>query len=225
MNRLERPITRSTLDERYIAILAVMAEVSELAGGPAYLPFQNYGSRELRAQQGYLTKFPRALVELLLPYEVMGPPGASTSPPAARISRGQGYLADAEKRAALERHAVSAAVELYRRAGATRIDERGKPFDLLVVLDGAERHVEVKGSSGVDLGSVQLTQGEVLHASDHQPTDLVVVDEIVCWRDAAGVVRTSGGRLRVWRDWKPDPASLTPTHLRYELPGRHSGDG
>jgi hypothetical protein len=128
-------------------------------------------------------------------------------------------MSDAEKKTALELYAVRLARESYERDGATEI---GKPYDLRVVIDGEERHVEVKGSTGTDLASVQLTQGEVVHAGRWQPTDLVVVDAIECWRDDAGGVHTSGGRLRAWRNWSPLPADLAPTHLRYSLPSKVS---
>lgn len=94
----------------------------------------------------------------------------------ARVGRSQGILADAAVRVALERHAVQMAYEHYKRAGACEIEALGKPFDLRVIIDGGERHVEVKGSMGVGLESVQLTQGEVDHARTWQPTDLFVVD-------------------------------------------------
>jgi hypothetical protein len=107
---------------------------------------------------------------------------------------------------------------MYTAEGASLIEELGKPYDLRVIIGGVERHVEVKGSMGNDLATVQLTQGEVLHAARWQPTDLVVVDSIVCWRDQTGSVHTKGGELRIWRNWNPLATSLTPTHLRYELP-------
>jgi hypothetical protein len=75
----------------------------------------------------------------------------------ARAGRGQGYLADAEKRSALEWHAVQMAIQHYRAIGATEIEERGKPYDLRLTMNGVERHVAVKGSVGEDLDSVQLT--------------------------------------------------------------------
>ena len=78
-----------------------------------------------------------------------------------------------------------------RTAGASEIEELGKPYDLRVVIGGSERHVEVKGSVGHGLESVQLTQGEVDHARNYQPTDLFVVDGISAARDASGSVVTT----------------------------------
>lgn len=216
---LDTPVTRSTLNDRYREIIEVLEHTASLAGGPSYAPFQNYGGRELRAQQGYLTKFPAALTDMLFPLASVASvlPETGSSPKIAQLSRGQAYMADAEKRSALERHAVELARELYVAQGATHIEELVKPYDLRVIVGGVERHIEVKGSMGADLASVLLTQGEVAHASSWQPTDLVVVDSIECWRDEAGDIRTSGGYVRQWLDWSPLEADLTPTQLRYGL--------
>ena len=214
---LEQPITRSELNELRADVLDVLDGVVRTVGKPVYAPFQNYGGRELRAQQGYLTKFPAALVALL--FDLPSETGEITSTAqTARAGRGQGYLTDAEKRAALERHAVQIAIDYYRTAGASEIEELGKPYDLRVVIGGAERHVEVKGSVGQGLESVQLTQGEVDHARNYQPTDLFVVDGISAGRDDSGLVVTTGGQTRLWPDWSPEDSALRPTHLRYTLP-------
>lgn len=218
---LDQPITRSMLNERYSEVIGVLDQTATLADGASYAPFQNYGGRELRAQQGYLTKFPAALVDLLFASnlgEAEGSTHSTEQPKAPRRGGGQGHLSDAEMRSALERHAVDLAVAHFFGQGASEIEELGKPYDLRVTLEGVERHVEVKGSTGIEVGSVQLTQGEVLHAMSWTATDLVVVDSIDCWRDDSGVVRTSGGRMRVWVDWVPEQAHLVPTHLRYQLP-------
>lgn len=214
-----RPITRSALNARRAEVLGVIYGVIRDYGKPIYAPFQNYGGRELRAQQGYLTKFPAALVALLfeLPSD-KGSEGAGGRRRTARAGRGQGYMADAEKRTALEHHAVRMAIEHYRAAGATNIEELGRPYDLRVMLDGVERHVEVKGSVGEDLESVQLTQGEVEHARAYQPTDLFVVDGISAARGDGGAVTVAGGSVRIWSNWTPSDNALRPTHLRYSLP-------
>ncbi len=219
-SKLDDPVRRSTLNARRSEIMELIEDVGRTYGKPIYAPFQNYGGRELRAQQGYLTKVPAALVALLfdLPRREAAPFTASDHKRTARALRGQGYLTDAEKRAALERHAIDAAVAHYRAAGAIDIEELGKPYDLRVVLDGVERHVEVKGSVGYELENVQLTFGEVAHARTYQPTDLFVVEAIRAWRRADGTIATEGGMSRVWTDWSPDASALRPTHLRYTLP-------
>lgn len=214
----ERPITRTELNAHRADVLGVLDAVARVQGKPTYAPFQNYGGRELRAQQGYLTKFPAALVPLLLGTRLKTEEPGTAHVRAGASPSGQGYMADAEKRTALERHAVEMAIDHYRAEGATEIEELGKPYDLRVVVRGLERHVEVKGSLGVDLDSVQLTQGEVDHARSYQPTDLFVVDEIAAVRGDDGLIVTKGGKVRLWSDWVPDSQFLRPTHLRYKLP-------
>jgi hypothetical protein len=217
---LERPVTRSALNARRAEVLALLGSPTRARGESMYAPFQNYGGRELRAQQGYLTKFPAALVAFLFQEAPAADAEAATTRRlTARAGRGQGYLADAEKRSALERHAVRLAVAHYQAMGATRIEELGKPYDLRVMLDGVERHVEVKGSGGESLATVQLTQGEIDHARSYQPTDLFVVDGItIAPRTTDGAVVISGGVERLWPDWTPRDTALRPTHLRYTLP-------
>jgi hypothetical protein len=114
---LTRPITRSTLNARRGEVLEVVEGVTRAYGKPIYAPFQNYGGRELRAQQGYLTKFPAALVALFFDLPpVAAPESTNDRRRTARAGRGQGYLTDAEKRSALEAHAVRLAIEHYRAA-------------------------------------------------------------------------------------------------------------
>jgi hypothetical protein len=217
-HRLPAPISRSELNgSLYAPVLAALHQTQEEIGRnrPAYAPFQHYGSRELRAQQGYLTKFPAALVAVL--FLETRTAGANIVPEPPR-GRGQAYVSDAERRSAIERHAVEVAKAHYRATGATEIVELGKPYDLRVIVDGHERHVEVKGSTVPNVETVQLTQGEVVHARHWGATDLVVVDGIECGPGATGPLTTSGGIVRIFNDWSPTERSLKPTHLRYRLP-------
>lgn len=221
---LEKPVTRTMINARRAEVLEILMEVAARAGRTAYAPFQNYADRELRAQQGYLVKFPAALVDTLFDLPRIGGEASSTTAEEqqVRASRSQGYQANATVRAALEQHAVQRAIAYYTEAGATELDILGKPYDLRVVLHGVERHVEVKGTVGLDAGSVQLTQGEVDHARSWQPTDLLVVDAIRISSTEDGTVHAEGGNLRVWSGWEPEDSSLRPTHLRYALPSSTS---
>lgn len=204
------------LNNRRVEILEVLDGVARIGQTPIYAPFQNYGDRELRAAQGYLVKMPAALVALLFGLPFVGKePGMRSDP---RVGNGQGYMSDSQKRRAIEKHAVEMAIEYYRNAGATHIEELGKPYDLKVMLDGLERHIEVKGSIGEDIMGVQLTQGEVDHARHHQPTDLFVVDGISAEARSTGDIVTSGGQQRIWTGWEPKDHLLRPTHLRYTFP-------
>ncbi len=217
-HRLRTPISRTELNgPSYASVLAALHQTQEEIGQgrPAYAPFQHYGGRELRAQQGYLTKFPATLVALLFP-ETQAP--GVESMPTPRRGKGQAYVIDAERRSAIERHAVDVAKAHYRGIGATEIMELGKPYDLRLIVDGQERHIEVKGSTVPNIETVQLTQGEVVHARYWGATDLVVVDGIECGPGAEGPLTTSGGTLRIFKDWSPTEQSLQPTHLRHRLP-------
>lgn len=215
---LKTPVTRHHLQTRYPEITRLLSGAQELAGGTAYLPFQNYGGRELRASQAYLTKFPASLVDALfatsrLDHEAPLDVADQPQPP-----RGQGFVMDASLRSAIEARAVEQAIERYTALGATEIEERGKPYDLRVMLDGVERHVEVKGSIGNGIDSVLVTQGEVQHAHRWPNTDLFVVDGIVVEPRATAGYDVTGGDIRWWMNWTPTETSLHPTQLRYKLP-------
>jgi hypothetical protein len=129
---------------------------------------------------------------------------------------GQGMVADSVVRKAIEKHAVSAAVAHYSSLGALVLIEVGKPYDLRMMLDGQEMHVEVKGSTRT-LSAVTLTRNEVTHARAFPSTQLFVVDAIQIETDHAGEIATSGGRTRVWRDWQPTDESLEATVYQHTL--------
>ena len=194
---------------------------------PVYFPFFQYRPGEIRAQQGYLVKFPSELLNLLPELESVrseaggditvdepedsGPKKRNV--PKGRLSR----IQDPELRSAIENRAVDRAIEHYQALGATAIVKLGKPYDIKLTLDGAERHVEVKGSS-LKIETVELTINEVMHAEDFQPTDLIVVDVIEWRRDTTGKVTTSGGTLRIWSDWTPLDKDLSARKFAYSLP-------
>jgi hypothetical protein len=98
------------------------------------------------------------------------------------------------------------------------VEELGKPFDLIVHGLGPTRHVEVKGSTAMPLVAAELTVNEVAHAGNYQPTDLAVIDHIELDVSVADAPTATGGRLRVWKDWTPATAALSPTRYAYDLP-------
>jgi Protein NO VEIN, C-terminal len=93
------------------------------------------------------------------------------------------------------------------------------PYDVLAIDANSELHVEVKGSSGIST-TVELTAGEVSEATSRPDGSLLlfVVDGIVWRRLPSGEVETRGGRMRLWRAWRPEAERLTPTSFRYLLP-------
>lgn len=215
---LDEPITREMVIDRRPAIASAFRDIESRSSGSIYPPFQLWENGDVRAAQGYLFKFPAALDYWVFGAQSADAISSGRARSSSRVGNSQGYMSDAAKRVALEKHAVTLAIEHYRSVGASRIEERGKPFDLLVVLEGVERHVEVKGSIGIGVEHVQLTQGEVDHANQYQPTDLFVVDGIQASYSPDGTVMTAGGEVRLWSQWTPAERSLRPTHLRYALP-------
>jgi hypothetical protein len=151
-------------------------------------------------------------------------PGSETSATggSTRSDRRQaheaGYIADAAVRRAIEERAVAIAKAHY--SGAYSIQDVGstRPYDLLLTRksDGAERHVEEKGSTG-NAEVVELTHGEVNHARTFQPTDLFVVSGI-SWRREDNQVIASGGTKRLLPEWQPTKDSLKPIRFRHKVP-------
>jgi hypothetical protein len=80
---LDDPLTLAELRELEAQIATVLSELVAEHGKPLYLPFQLRGDG-LRATQGYLTKMPAALVEVLpkLPDLLDDSPATVPSPPA-----------------------------------------------------------------------------------------------------------------------------------------------
>jgi hypothetical protein len=221
LNELPSPVTSAALNRRESAVRRVRDDLRRDIRGSLYFPFIFYRPGEIRARQAYLAKFPAALVaalpELSAVFGSAGSPQASRPFNSVRRAVGMPRLKDPELRKALEQWAVKRAKAYYRKLGATRIKELGKPYDLIVYGLGPDRHVEVKGSS-VQAVAVELTVDEVGHARNYPFTDLVVVDEIQWRRDGNGGYITEGGKLRIARTWQPHDDDLSVTRYRYDLP-------
>jgi hypothetical protein len=237
-NAFTEPLLSSELQQLRDDVLRVGADLEASYGKPTYFPFYLYGGRELRAQQGYLVKFPAELLAVLPTIDEAEVLAHRSSPDTSvpeeeevtEDSQPEGKTAprggvtriqDPELRSAIENHAVDVAIEHYEELGGTDFVKLGKPYDVRLSLDGDERHVEVKGSS-MRIDTVDLTINEVAHAEAFQPTDLVVVDNIEWEREADGGVSTYGGRLRKWSDWEPDDGDLAPRRFAYSLPSAES---
>lgn len=226
INRFQAPVMTDELQGLMDPIVDVASKLEAEHGKPTYFPFYVYGGRELRAQQGYLVKFPAELFEVLPNLTAAKAPATARAeaeiaeeslPPNRSAPRGSvTRVQDPELRSAIENHAVDRAIEHYEGVGGADFLKLGKPYDLRLTLNDEERHVEVKGSSLL-IETVELTINEVTHAGTFQPTDLVVVDGINYDRTPEGIT-TSGGRLRIWRDWKPLDKDLAARKFAYALP-------
>ena len=225
LHLLDRPITATNLRAHRDDVFAIRADLKAARRGSVHFPFVTHGS-DVRSFQGYMTKMPRALVDLLgeignLELDPLSTAGDVELDEAIEIAEDAGgavgYQSDARRRRAIEVHAVERAIVLYTDLGATEILVLGKPYDLLVQLNGEERHVEVKGSSGT-AGAVLVTRNEVHHARVHSPTDLVVVDQIIVSTSEDGSIATAAGRLRRWVNWEPLDEQLIATAFECQLP-------
>lgn len=189
---------------------------------PLYLALTLYSTRGVQVGQGYLFKWPAALNEVFTSLHGMGQltagePSEPTSDRPTGTSRRSRRRREQRFLKAVELHAMAAAASWYTAQGYAVDDVSArKSWDLEVTRDGEVRRIEVKGSAGVR-DAVDLTANEVLNATDWSPCDLFVVDRIELVDDS-GVVRTGGGRSRLWADWTPAPDALQPVAYSHLLP-------
>lgn len=200
-----------------------------------WIPYQN----TIRTFQSYLAKFPSGALSILpevadvvhavkassaaaqsqwseVDVAVAGVENAAGRPVGSRRG-GQGFATDQEAKAAVEAHAMNAALGYYRTRGRVVDTSRSESYDYVVQLADEEWHVEVKGTtSGGE--EVLLTPREVQHAREFPRTALFVVSEIRVERDGAGEVMASGGRQSVWEPWDVDGGQLRPVGYRYAPP-------
>lgn len=158
-------------------------------------------------------------------FRVLGPgdaddSGEDVSPIAKKRTTGgaAAWQQDPEKRVATEARGVEVAFALMAADGYS-VEIFGKPFDLLCTRGNDVVKVEVKASVG-EAESVRLTINEVNTATragrDYRSL-LVVVDQVTL-KELGGTWHGVGGRVRLWWDWTPEPARLTPTEFIYNLP-------
>jgi hypothetical protein len=133
----------------------------------------------------------------------------------------QGRARDSKLKVAIERHAMSWAIERYAGAIDT---SKSEPYDLLWNDEGQEVRVEVKGTTSLGQ-AVFLTQNEVLNArGSGWRTDLVIVSRIKV-EFVDGVWRASGGSGRQIFGWVPQDAELEPLQYRHLVPPGQEGSG
>lgn len=121
---------------------------------------------------------------------------------------------DAARKAAIERYAMDAAIEVLQADGYDVSDVAAtESWDLEAARKGHTITVEVKGST-VMRDRVDLTRNEVDHAQRTKGTMLIVVDDIDC----DDTDTCSGGRIRTWGNWHPRGADLSATVFSYTLP-------
>jgi hypothetical protein len=135
---------------------------------------------------------------------------------------GQGFLASAAARLAVERRAMSLAQAHLEGLGWAVEDVSAyESFDLLCRRkDGDILYVEVKGSTGAG-DQIQITRSEVAFAEvNTAKMALIVVADIVLRSNASTVV-AEGGRVAMLHPWSADPSRLTAISYVYRLERAH----
>lgn len=230
---LDSPLTLDAINSRADELTSVRDALVDEYGKTIYFPFAIWSSGTVRPMQGgYLTKFPRALFDVLP--ELAAAKDAFDAAPAERgevdvvvggdsrtmrrQAREAGYSNDPQVRKAIEERAVLVATTHYEADYEVKDVGATESFDLLLTHNVSEevRHVEVKGSTGL-AEAVELTIGEVNHAAGSVPTDLFVVSDIMWHREDGGVV-AEGGKAQLFADWVPEDFALAPTRFRYTVP-------
>lgn len=65
LNGFQRPVTSTSLLPLLDELIGVREQLEDSYGKPVYFPFIRYGRGQLRARQGYLTKFPTELFDVI----------------------------------------------------------------------------------------------------------------------------------------------------------------
>lgn len=218
---LARPVTLADMRRLEPRLVRERDRLAVTVEGPLYFPFAFSDRRPLRTTQGYLMKFPAALVDVVpgLPTAAGAGRGRNAPERAARSTETNEdrRQTDPALRRAVERHSVGRVIEYLVGEGYECADVgTTRPYDIDAVRGEEVLHVEVKGSISRCL-TVELTEGEVDHARGEVDTLLAVVDGIT-WTGQGEKIVTSGGDLRLWWAWVPDENSLVPIRFRYLLP-------
>ncbi len=210
-------------------------------GGTVAAPFQLY-PKELRANQGYLTKMPaefvghwpqlrelaQALDAAVLANESVERLGSQSGSIAETLrsvaeglhspAHGQGFQLSPLLRRAIEDYAVERAKTHFQREGY-KIRVVGKPYDLECTREKDRLYVEVKGTTTAGL-EVMLTPNEVAFAREHaKEIALFVVYEIRV-NNSTEPVTLEGGQIALFNPWTIDSGELQPLAYFYALPDR-----
>jgi hypothetical protein len=215
--RIDPAISLADVRERTPQLRAMVAALESQHGKPIYFPFELSETRPARTLQGYMFKLPAAFPAIFSNDATMAAMPV-TAGGRQRTTRGQGFMASAEHKAAVELRAMSVAQTHFESLGyAVQDTSANNPYDLLVERGSERLFVEVKGSTG-DGRTGFLTRNEVHHAHANADNSvLVVVSEIVL-RQAANEVEAIGGSLSVHRPWAPAHADLVAERYTYRVP-------
>jgi len=138
---------------------------------------------------------------------------------AGKRPRRRGFMQSAAARRAVERRAMDVAQAELVAHGYDCFEDVSltESFDFRCCFDGAEVHVEVKGTTS-EGARVLLTRNEVAHAREWHPNVvLVVVHGIALTQTDVGATAT-GGIPRVIERWQLLDSALEPVAYEYIVP-------
>lgn len=133
---------------------------------------------------------------------------------------GQGRGLTPEQRRVVELHAMKLATSSLAAEGwvVEDVSAERRGYDLHGTRDGAELHIEVKGTTG-EGASVLVTPGEVAHAREHsRRVQLSVLSGIQLRREEGGAWSAHGGIERRIHPWSPDNSVLNPVGYEWLVP-------
>jgi hypothetical protein len=234
---LAAPLPLPIIQQRLPSLFAIRDELrTRYPRESLYFPWTPYRDT-LRTFQSYLAKFPKAALQVLselVPVVAQVSTGqqegiinqetedaarvvatASGRPRPRRTGTGQRSTLDQRVKAAVEAHAMNAALAHYRAFGRIIDTSRHESYDYEVEIDNELWHVDVKGTSG-DASEVLLTENEVEHACEFPRVALFVLSNIVVVRDQVDVTVT-GGKPLIFHPWKIDTHRLIALGYRYPL--------
>lgn len=239
---LDEPITLKDIQDKQSAIRGIKSALDKKYDGKSiYFPFQIPKEKVIQPAQGaYLSKMPRALVDLFpsavqqLDQDIAPEIAHIKSPLKAKLSTykpstskppvesSYGIQTDEKKKKATELRGMVLATKYLEKLGYSVEDvssQKRLGYDLRAVNGEEIVGVEVKASI-LSRIEVAVTSAEVEYAQiagEEFRSLLYVVDQIICTKDGAEY-KTSGGRERFWWDWNPDLDSLSPIDYRFTLP-------
>jgi hypothetical protein len=135
-----------------------------------------------------------------------------------KIGGGQGYGLSPESKRAVEKYAVSVAIEELAKRGFDSMEDVGdhESFDISCTLNGRKYFIEVKGTT-TEGSKVNLTRNEVLlHSENHPFNALIVVSQIKL--ESSPDISCTGGKTLFISPWIIEPERLTPLSFDYVVP-------
>ena len=239
---LDEPITLKEIQDNQVSIRTIKSALDKKYDGKSiYFPFQIPKEKVIQPAQGaYLSKMPRALVDLFptavqqLEQDIAPEISNIKSPITSKLATykptspkppaesSYGIQTDEKKKKATELRGMALATKYLEKLGYSVEDvssQKRLGYDLRAVKGDEVVGVEVKASIMSRI-EVAVTTAEVEYAQiagEEFRSLLYVVDQIVCTK-YGDEYKTSGGRERFWWDWNPDADALTPIDYRFTLP-------